>query len=147
MTLLRSSKRYGHGEGLSCCFRQWRATSHCRLVHGYALAFRFTFEGEADERGWVMDFGGLGPLRAWLRATFDHTLLVAADDPEREALEALSTRGLARVVVVERTGCEAVAAMALSKASEVVAEATGGRVRAVLAEVWEHEGNMASCAA
>ena len=40
----RSTKTYGHEEGLSCCFRQWRAThSHCRLLHGYALSFRLTF--------------------------------------------------------------------------------------------------------
>ena len=37
-TVWRSTKTYGHEEGLSCCFRQWRAThSHCRLLHGYAL--------------------------------------------------------------------------------------------------------------
>ena len=33
--LYRSTKRYSQEEGLSCCFRQWRAAhSHCRLIHG-----------------------------------------------------------------------------------------------------------------
>ena len=42
--LYRSTKLYDHNEGLSCCFRQWRAEhSHCQQVHGYALAFRFVF--------------------------------------------------------------------------------------------------------
>ncbi|HEX2555077.1 MAG TPA: hypothetical protein VHL98_15360, partial [Microvirga sp.] len=44
LAIYRSTKVYDHNEGLSCCFRQWRAThSHCRLLHGYALAFKFVF--------------------------------------------------------------------------------------------------------
>ena len=49
--IYRSTKTYDHNEGLSCCFRQWRADSHCNLVHGYALAFRFVFATHTlDER-------------------------------------------------------------------------------------------------
>ena len=57
----RSTKTYGHNEGLSCCFRQWRAShSHCQQVHGYALAFRFVFATHTlDENNWCLDFGGL----------------------------------------------------------------------------------------
>ena len=33
--------------------------SHCRLIHGYALAFKFVFATrELDERNWCFDFGG-----------------------------------------------------------------------------------------
>ncbi len=47
--IYRSTKMYDHNEGLSCCFRQWRATdSHCRLIHGYALAFKFVFATFGD---------------------------------------------------------------------------------------------------
>jgi 6-pyruvoyltetrahydropterin/6-carboxytetrahydropterin synthase len=55
----RSIKTYGHNEGLSCCFRQWRAThSHCRLIHGYALAFKLVFATrELDERNGVSILG------------------------------------------------------------------------------------------
>jgi 6-pyruvoyltetrahydropterin/6-carboxytetrahydropterin synthase len=75
----RSTKTYDHSEGLSCCFRQWRAPSHCRLVHGYALAFKFVFATDRlDERHWCFDFGGLKPIRAWLHDTFDHTMIVVA---------------------------------------------------------------------
>src|SRR3712207_1057849 len=77
--LFRSTKTYDHNEGLSCCFRQWRATdSHCSLLHGYALSFRFVFAcSELDERNWCYDFGALKPVRAWLKSMFDHTMLVA----------------------------------------------------------------------
>ena len=61
MAVFRSTKTYGHEMGFSCAFRQHRADSHCRLVHGYALAFHFEFEAtELDVRNWVVDFGGAG---------------------------------------------------------------------------------------
>lgn len=78
-----STKTYGNDRGLSCCFRQWRAGhSHCSLMHGYSLGFRLTFEAEQlDERDWVQDFGGLKEIKAWMDSMFDHTTVVAEDDP------------------------------------------------------------------
>ena len=77
-----SSKTYVHSVGLSCCFRQWRAKSHCRFLHGYALQVRVEFEtDQLDSNNWVVDFGGLKPFKAWLEETFDHKTLVAEDDP------------------------------------------------------------------
>jgi 6-pyruvoyltetrahydropterin/6-carboxytetrahydropterin synthase len=140
-----STKTYGHEIGLSACFRQWRAESHCRLLHGYALAVRFEFEAAAlDVRNWVVDFGSLKTLKGWLEKTFDHTLLVAEDDPHRETLHALHTAGLARVVMVDATGCEAFA--------KLIAEVTtdwlrmngyAPRVRLAAVEVREHGANSA----
>jgi 6-pyruvoyltetrahydropterin/6-carboxytetrahydropterin synthase len=81
-----STKTYGNDRGLSCCFRQWRSThSHCSLLHGYSIGVKIIFECESlDERNWVMDFGGLKEFKQWLEHMFDHTLLVAEDDPELE---------------------------------------------------------------
>jgi 6-pyruvoyltetrahydropterin/6-carboxytetrahydropterin synthase len=39
-------KTYGHELGLSACFRQHRAKSHCRFLHGYPLSFTFTFAAD-----------------------------------------------------------------------------------------------------
>ena len=73
----KSTKTYGHELGLSCCFRQWRAESHCRLLHGYALSIRLVFEAEElDVRNWVVDFGSLKSLKQMFVDTFDHKLLV-----------------------------------------------------------------------
>jgi 6-pyruvoyltetrahydropterin/6-carboxytetrahydropterin synthase len=142
----RSTKTYDHSEGLSCTFRQWRAgESHCRLLHGYALAFKFVFVALAlDERHWCLDFGGLKPVRQWLHEMFDHTLLVAADDPERAHLEALGRLGLADVRLMPAVGCEATARFVHGKVGEMVFQATGGRVRLESVEVREHGGNSAS---
>lgn len=68
-TIYRSTKTFGHECGFSVAFRQWRAESHCRLLHGYALAFKFTFEAEElDVRNWVVDFGALKSLKGILEA-------------------------------------------------------------------------------
>ena len=63
MAKLYSTKKYGHERGLSAAFRQWRAESHCRFMHGYSLEFGFVFGAhELDENNWVVDFGGLKGL-------------------------------------------------------------------------------------
>ena len=91
-------------------YRQWRADSHCNLIHGYALSFYFEFESDTlDVRNWVFDFGGLRPLKDKLEEFFDHKLLVAEDDPLRHKLEDLQVFGLAKITLVEKTGCEGIA--------------------------------------
>lgn len=91
-------------------YRQWRAESHCRLLHGYALSFKFEFgTNELDVRNWVVDYGSLRPLRDMLEEWFDHTLLVAEDDPQKDLFLKLQEEGVARVQLVEHTGCEALA--------------------------------------
>ncbi|KKK51636.1 hypothetical protein LCGC14_3112980, partial [marine sediment metagenome] len=103
-----STKTYDHLGPVA--YRQWRAESHCDKLHGYALSFHFEFESdELDVRNWVVDYGGLRPLKELLEEWFDHTLLVAEDDPMKEELRDLETIGLAKVRVVERTGCEGIA--------------------------------------
>jgi 6-pyruvoyltetrahydropterin/6-carboxytetrahydropterin synthase len=144
----RVVKTYGQEEGLSCCFRQYAATaSHCRFLHGYALGFRFTLLARSlDARGWCFDFGGLKPLRAWLHEMFDHTVLVADDDPDLPRFRDLAAAGLMQLRELPATGCEAFALLAWSWADAFVARESGGRVRVERVEVSEHGGNSASYA-
>ena len=83
MSKYYSTKTYGTDRGLSCCFRQWRAThSHCSTLHGYSIGIKLVFESETlDDRNWVFDFGGLKQFKEWSENMFDHTLVIAADDP------------------------------------------------------------------
>jgi len=37
MGKFKSTKTYKATKGFSCCFRQFKATSHCRFLHGYSL--------------------------------------------------------------------------------------------------------------
>jgi 6-pyruvoyltetrahydropterin/6-carboxytetrahydropterin synthase len=141
----RVVKSYDHAEGLSCCFRQFQAhSSHCRFLHGYALAFRFTFAADTlDDRGWCIDFGGLKPLRAWLHDIFDHTTLIAADDPALPRFQDLAAEGLIQLRVLPAVGCEAFAAHAHGWAQHFTTAQTNGRVREQV-DIAEHAGNSAS---
>lgn len=142
--LYRSTKSYDHAEGLSCCFRQWRAASHCRLLHGYALAFKFVFASDRlDECNWCFDFGGLKPIRAWLHEMFDHTMIVAADDPELAAFRRLQAQKLVELRVLPAVGCEAIARHAFDHVAAFVRDETGGRAWLESVEVREHGGNSA----
>lgn len=92
MAKFQSTKTYGTDRGLSCCFRQWKAShSHCSTLHGYSLGFKFVFESPTlDEKNWCFDFGGMKPIKQYLDYMFDHTVLVAEDDPALDTFKALA---------------------------------------------------------
>lgn len=140
-----STKTFGHDIGISCCFRQWRASSHCRYLHGYAIAFKFVFAAQTlNDCNWVMDFGGLKELRQYVIDMFDHKLLVAQDDPQLEEICRLANTGAADVLIVPATGCEAFAAMMFELASMWMQEAGHSpRCWLVSVEVIEHGANSA----
>jgi 6-pyruvoyltetrahydropterin/6-carboxytetrahydropterin synthase len=140
-----STKTYGHNVGLSSAFRQWRADSHCRHLHGYAIKVRFEFESdELDIRNWVVDFGSLKSLKGWLENTFDHKCLVAEDDPHMDWFEEAHRRGIIDMVKVPATGCEKFAEM-IFEATEVWLQDNGyaPRVRLRRVEISEHGANSA----
>lgn len=141
----RSTKTYGHEAGLTATFRQWRAESHCRFMHGYALAIRLEFEAdELDVRNWAVDFGSLKSFKQLLENTFDHKTLVAEDDPMIDEFRRLHQIGLIQMVEVPATGCEAFAKLVFD-AAEVWLKDAGyaPRVRMHSVEVREHGSNSA----
>lgn len=142
-----STKTYTHNTGLSCTFRQWRAHSHCRHLHGYALQVKFTFgASELDANNWVVDFGGLKELKGWLEEWFDHTTLVAQDDPKLEHMQELDKLGVICLRIVPSTGCESFAAIILDYAEQWLIDAGfAPRCFLVSVEVAEHGGNSAIC--
>ncbi len=143
----RSIKTYGPERGLSCAYRQWAASSHCALLHGYSLGFTFTFAAERlDARGWVVDFGagGFGQIRTWLHEMFDHTLLVAADDPARAEFQHLADLGLAQMRLVPAVSCEGLAAFVFDYAQRLIETATQGRCWVESVACHEHAANSAT---
>jgi len=145
-----STKTYGNDRGLSCAFRQWRSKhSHCSLIHGYSLGFKLVFECDSlDERNWVMDFGGLKEFKNWLEETFDHTLVVAEDDPHLPIIRSLPA-DVAHLKVVKAVGAERFAEMAHNKMSEILnnqiieGTALNPTVRVKSVECFEHGANSA----
>lgn len=103
-----STKNYGHERGYAVAYRQHRAESHCNQIHGYALAFYFEFESlTLDVRNWTVDFGSLKTLKEnLLDYYFDHTMLVAKDDPKLEKFQQMERDGLCKLREFEKVGCE-----------------------------------------
>lgn len=145
-----STKTYGTDRGLSCCFRQWRAThSHCSLLHGYSIGIKLIFECDTlDDKNWCMDFGGLKAFKEWADSMFDHTLIVAKDDPMLGEFQFLAANGLCDLREVDGVGCEMFAKMCYDKMSELLADgnlryAINPTVRVKSVEVFEHGANSA----
>jgi 6-pyruvoyltetrahydropterin/6-carboxytetrahydropterin synthase len=144
---VQSTKTYGHEVGFSCAFRQWKAHSHCRFLHGYALGFRFVFSAtEMDGCGWVVNFGGLKALKGLLEECFDHKTLVASDDPSYAEFQVLHNAGVIQMSVVPATGCEAFSRMVFDVAQCWLKDAGfSPRVTLQSVEVSEHGANSAIC--
>ena len=140
-----STKTYGHNIGLSAVFRQPNADhSHCHLLHGYSLGFKFTFACEyLDNKNWAVDFGGLKPLKAWLEDHFDHKTAIDRADPHMDVFLDLEKKGLIDLRVFDGVGAEKFAQHAYDFADNLVFEMTNGRCWCVKVEVAEHGSNSA----
>jgi len=140
-----STKTYGHNIGLSAVFRQPHADhSHCHLLHGYSLQFKFVFGcSDLDNKNWAVDFGGLKPLKAWLEDNFDHKTCVDKDDPLKSRLIDLESYGLAEIREFDGVGAEKFAEHAWRFADKLVREATDDRCWCESAECAEHGANSA----
>lgn len=137
----KSTKRF---TGFPCTHRQWRADSHCRFVHGYSREFYFEFEAKSlTQEGWVVDFGGLKELKTWLEHVFDHTFLVAQDDPQMEAFRKLDREGTIQLRVLPNPGMEGSAEYVYHEASKILQKLYGDRAWITLVEVKENEKNSA----
>ena len=150
MGKFQSSKVF---DGFSTVFRQWRATTtHCRFVHGYGISFKVYFEGDLDERNWVWDFGGMKRAKTlidgkspkeWMDYMFDHTLIIAEDDPYIKAFQQMGEAGVAQVRIIPATGAEKFAEYIYHKLNDFVKTETEGRVRVTKVKFAEHGKNAA----
>jgi 6-pyruvoyltetrahydropterin/6-carboxytetrahydropterin synthase len=114
------------------------------LLHGYSLAFTFTFGcNELDNKNWAVDFGGLKPLKAWLEDSFDHKVAVDKADPHMDTLKDLEAKGLAELRIFDGVGAEKFAEHAFNFADKLIREATDNRCYCVKAECAEHGANSA----
>jgi len=140
--MYRSFKQFS---GYSTAFRQWRAESHCKYVHGYALKFKVYFEGELDERNWVCDFGCFkrNGIKDQLKHQFDHTLVVAKDDPYLKHFQELHNSDLVQLRIMDDVGCEKFAEYVFKLIDEQIKMETNGRVSVHKVQCWEHKDNMA----
>ena len=150
MSKFQSTKVF---DGFSTVFRQWRAeTTHCKYLHGYGISFKLYSEGDLDERNWVWDFGGMKRAKTkiddmspkeWFDYMFDHTFIVAEDDPYIDSFKKMDEVGVAQIRVVPATGAERFAEFVYNKVNPFVQEETEGRVSIAKVEFREHQKNAA----
>ena len=148
--MFKSTKLF---DGFSCCFRQWKAeTTHCKFLHGYGISFRVTFEGQLDHRNWVWDFGGMKRAKTkidgmspkeWMDYMFDHTVLVAIDDPDLKIFQTMHDNSIIQLRVIEATGAEKFAEFIFKKLNTFVRTETNDRVHIKRVEFMEHNKNTA----
>jgi len=150
MSKFQSTKLF---DGFSCVFRQWKAEgTHCRFLHGYGVSFRVWFEGELDEKNWVWDFGGMKRAKGtidnmnpkeWMDYMFDHTTVIAEDDPGIGGFKTMDQLGIIQLRVIPAVGAEQFAKFIFEKLNTFVQEETSGRVKIARVEFMEHAKNTA----
>jgi 6-pyruvoyltetrahydropterin/6-carboxytetrahydropterin synthase len=140
-----STKTYGHNIGLSAVFRQPNAShSHCQLLHGYSLGFKFTFACKTlDDKNWAVDFGGLKPLKKWLEDNFDHKVVLDENDPKLHHFHVLEDAELCKLVIMDGVGAEMFAKHAFEFADKLIQEATNKLCWVYEVECSEHGANSA----
>ena len=150
MGKFQSSKVF---DGFSTVFRQWKAKeTHCRFLHGYGISFKVYFEGGLDEKNWVWDFGGMKRAKTlidgkqpkeWMDYMFDHTVIVAEDDPGMGGWETMNKLEVIQLRVIEATGAEKFSEYIFNKLNEFVKTETRDRVRVTKVKFMEHGKNAA----
>ena len=150
MAKFQSTKLF---DGFSTVFRQWKAEgTHCRFLHGYGVSFRVWFEGDLDERNWVWDFGGMKRAKntidgknpkEWMDYMFDHTTIVAEDDPGLGGFKTMDELGIIQLRIIPAVGAEQFAKYVFEKLDDFVRQETEGRVKVAKVEFMEHAKNTA----
>lgn len=128
-----------------CAHRQWRHPGNCKLIHGYSRSFHFVFAAQTqDACGFVVDFGGLDWLKAYLDRMFDHTMLLNPDDPLLQTFQMLHEAGACELRIMQYgVGMEGTAQQVLEFADENLRRQTKGRCWVISLEVCENDKNSA----
>jgi 6-pyruvoyltetrahydropterin/6-carboxytetrahydropterin synthase len=140
-----SSKTWDHNLGLSVCFRQPDASSHCNKMHGYSLKVKATFiASELDKTNWVVDFGSLKSFKKMLEDNFDHKTIVSENDPFLDSFKTLHNEGIIDMLIYPKVGMEAFAFYLYESAeSWLMSNGYYPRVKLKNIVVSEHPANSA----
>lgn len=131
--------------GFSTTFRQWKAYSHCSKLHGYALQFKFVFQSESlDVTNWCYDFGNTKWIKDWLADLFDHTTVIAEDDPAIQKFMDLEELGVLKLQILPAVGCEKFAEHIFKQIATIIEISTEKRVSLHSVTCIENENNSAT---
>src|SRR5690349_15643164 len=114
----------------------------CRFVHGHGVTFKMKFGcHEAEENGFVVDFGaGLRPIGDYLDE-LDHSFLVAEQDRHQDWVKAMEQAGVARFIFVKDNSTEGLAEHVFERVEALIQAVTSQRVFLMEIELWETPSN------
>lgn len=147
--ILRSTKSYYN---LPVAHMQWfdtdesgeACTGPCSKWHGYDRSVHFEFSGQADDHGWIVGFGDLKPVKAFLEYYFDHTAVAPADDPRMQEILAADRAGLVDLRVLPYgVSMEMSSIFIWEQVNPFIYKITDGRAYISRVECREHEKNSA----
>ena len=82
--------------------------------------------------------------KEWMDYMFDHTVVVAEDDPGIKGFETMDKLGVIQLRIIPATGAEKFAEYIYNKLQEFVDTETEGRVKVTKVKFMEH-GKNAAC--
>ena len=85
---------------------------------------------------------GMSP-KAWMDHMFDHTVVVATDDPALDTFREMDKQGFIQLREVEAVGAEKFAEFLFNKLNPFIEKETNGRVSITKVEFREHGKNNA----
>jgi len=143
MAVIKSQKSF---HKLPCAHAQFQDfDGPCKTFHGYDRSVSFEFSGEIDEYGWLVGFGHLKPVRAFLEYYFDHTAVAPANDPRLAEIIKAEEAGLFTLRVLPYgVSMEMSALFIWEQVNPFIHKITDGRAWISRIECREQDSNAAS---
>ena len=125
--MLRCFKTY---KDIPFAHRQPLHKGACSKIHGHNWSITIEFEAkELDANGFVVDFGKLKYLKAFIDDRLDHACLIAKGDRKVRALAQSEFAPLFKIVWVDNASCEGIALYLYEQFSTLLKEHERDRVK------------------
>jgi 6-pyruvoyltetrahydropterin/6-carboxytetrahydropterin synthase len=150
MSLVVKSTKSFHK--LATAHLQWQDTDAtgtpgsgpCAKWHGYDRSVTLEFSGIPDQHGWIVGFGDLKPVRAFLEFYFDHTAIAPASDPRMADILAARDAGIVDLRVLPYgVSMEMSALFIWEQVNPFIANISNNRAWVSRVESREHDSNSA----
>ena len=137
--MLTCSKTY---KDIPFAHRQPLHQGHCSKIHGHNWSVTIEFQAkELDPNGFVVDFGNLKYLKAFIDDHLDHACLLSKKDTQALELAQSAHKDLFQICWVDNASCEGIAVFLFNEFSRLVKENEGDRVSIQSIRLFEDEKN------
>ena len=142
--MLTCSKVY---KDIPFAHRQPLHKGYCSKIHGHNWSIIIEFEAkELDANGFVVDFGNLKYIKAFIDEHLDHACLFSKEDSQVQDLSQSEFNDLFKILWVDNASCEGIAQFLFETFSQLIKEKEAGRVSIRSLKLYEDEKNFVSYA-